>query len=513
MTVNAFKDVMHVGDAMKLVVKYDGASISNASKIRHAVTMVSELARSRGTAQTRRNNVIVVCSAIGNTTDSLIDLIATAKKRNKTDTKKRAESIAAAHKKIVHGVITDERARNALLSALDADFDELARLADGISHLGDLTQRSLDYMISFGERLSTKIFAHALATTGTVAEALTGSEVGILTDSNFGEARPLMDTTRLRVTKTLKPHLAKQTVPVIGGFAGADQHGYTTTLGRSGSDYTATIIAACIDADEVWMINDVGGLMSADPQIVKNAAPVSSISYVEAMEMSTFGARQMHPKTFEPLLATKVPMIIARIAETSSSSKTTRSSHSNYIDYKTATRVGASSAKTIKCASTLRHNALIDIRGGSMVGEPGTAARIFGTLADAQINIMMISQNPSESSITIVVKKADLDRAIHTLEINLLGGIIKHIESVPNVAIVALIGSGMKGAIGVASRALGAVSKKRTNILMITQGSSELNLAFVVKESDSKTAVLALHSEFALGRRSKSKQRKLNRAR
>lgn len=485
---------------MKLVVKYDGPALSSASKIRQAVTTVSELARSRSSTPTRHNDVIVVCSAIGNTTDSLIELIATAKKRNKTETKKRTQAIAEAHRKIARGVIVDENARSALLAVLDKDCDELGRLADGISQLGDLTHRSTDYMLSFGERLSTKIFAHGLATAGTVAEAFTGSEAGILTDSNFGEARPLIDTTRLRVTKTLKPYLNKGTVPVIGGFAGADQHGHTTTFGRGGSDYTATIIASCIDVDEVWMINDVGGLMSADPQIVKDATPLSSVSYVEAMEMSTFGSKQLHPKTFEPLLETNIPMIITRAANHSSKTRTTQMRH---IDSQTATKVSTQSVRTIKCASTLRHNALIDIRGGSMVGEPGTAAHIFGVLADAQINIMMISQNPSESSISIVVKKADLDRAIHTLEINLLGEIIKHIETVPNVAIVALIGSGMKGTIGVAARALGAVSKKRVNILMITQGSSELNLAFVVKESDSTTAVRALHSEFKLARGSK----------
>lgn len=483
---------------MRLIVKYDGASLSDAPKIRQAAAAVSELARSRGSKPARRNDVIVVCSAIGNTTDSLIDLVATAKKRNKAETKRRSEAITDAHKKIARSVISGENARSALLTALDEDCGELARLADGISQLGDLTHRSTDYMLSFGERLSTKIFAHCLAAAGTLAEPLTGNEAGILTDSNFGEARPLMDTTRLRVTKTLKAHLARGAVPVIGGFAGADQHGHITTLGRGGSDYTATIIASCMDADEVWMINDVGGLMSADPQIVKNAVPLPAISYVEAMEMSTFGARQLHPKTFEPLLTTNIPMTIASAPPRGGPTARPRHASSS-----TATRVCASSARTIKCASTLRHNALIDIRGGSMVGEPGTAAGIFSALADAQVNIMMISQNPSESSITIVVKKADLDRAVHALEFGLSDGMIKHIETVPNIAIVALIGSGMKGTVGVASRALGAVSKKRVNILMITQGSSELNLAFVVKEADSTAAVRALHSEFKLGATSK----------
>ena len=482
---------------MRLVVKYDGASLSDAQKIGRAAATVSEVSRSRLVRPARRNEVAVVCSAIGGTTDSLIDLVAAAKRRKKADARRRAEQIIEAHKKVARRVVSDERARAALLGELEADFGELARLVEGISQLGDITGRSADYILSFGERLSIKVFAHALASAGTVAEALTGAEAGILTDSNFGEARPLMDTTRLRVTKSLGPHLAGGAVPVIGGFTGADQHGHVTTLGRGGSDYTATIIASCIDAEEVWMLNETGGLMSADPQLVGGAAYVPSISYVEAMEMSTFGARQMHPKTFEPLLATNIPMIMARALP--GPPARARGVRARHIETDTATTVASSSARTIKCASTLRGNALIDIRGGSMVGEPGTAALIFGALARARVNIMMISQNPSESSITVVVSRADLDSAIHTLEFDLLGSAIKHVESVPNVAIVALIGSGMKGSIGVASRALGAVSKRRVNILMITQGSSELNLAFVVKESDSKTAVRALHSEFGLG--------------
>jgi aspartate kinase len=249
-------------------------------------------------------------------------------------------------------------------------------------------------------------------------------------------------------------------MPVIGGFAGADQHGNITTFGRGGSDYTATIIASSIKADEVWLMSDVDGLMTTDPKIVKNAKLIKEVSYIEAMEMALFGAKYIHPRALEPLVTKKM----------------------------------------VKCVSTIRHTGLIDVRGGSMVGAPGTAATIFSILAKEGINIMMISQSPSESSISIIVKKNDLDKAVNSLEMNLLGKIIKKVDVTVDVSIIALIGSGMRGIAGVASKVFTAVAKKGVNVIMIAQGSSELNLAFVVKDSDCNAAVQALHDEFELGR-------------
>jgi aspartate kinase len=352
--------------------------------------------------------------------------------------------------------------------------------------LGEVTPRSLDYLISFGERLSIGIVSYALQDLNAKSIDLTGKDVGIVTDSNFGSSKPLMDTTRLRVSAKLEPLLSKKTIPVIGGFAGADQHGHVTTFGRGGSDYTATIIASCIKADEVWLMSDVDGLMTADPKLVKDAKVIPEVSYVEAMEMALFGAKQIHPRSFEPLLTKKIPM---RIRSTFNIN--------NPGTLVTATP-DESTNKTVKCVSVIRHNGLIDMRGGSMVGAPGTAATIFSTLAKAGVNIMMISQSPSESSISIVVKKNDLDKAVNILEMNLLGKIIKKIDVTADVSIIALIGSGMRGTVGVASKVFGAAARKKVNVVMIAQGSSELNLAFVVKDSDCASAVQALHDEFGL---------------
>ncbi len=463
---------------MRLVLKYGGTSISSAKDIQAVTNYINSLSK--------HNEIVIVCSAISGTTDDLIEISQSIKKENKDKAEQLASKIINRHKQLAKQTIKKSTIRKKLLEKLDVDFRELVALIEGIVLLGEVTPRSMDYLISFGERLSIKLISFAINDIGKKSISLTGKEVGIVTDSNFGESKPLMDTTRLRVSKTIDSHFSKKIIPVIGGFTGADQHGHVTTFGRGGSDYTATIIGSCIKADEIWLMSDIDGLMTADPKIVKNAKLLKEVSYIEAIEMALFGAKQIHPRTFEPLLTKKIPMKIRNSFNVKNEGTLVTDSHS------------ISTKNTVKCVSSIRHNGLIDIRGGSMVGTPGTAAKIFATLAKSGINVMMISQNPSESSITIVVKNTDLDKAVNVLEMELLGKIIKKLEVTTDVAIIALIGLGMRGTVGVASKVFGAIEKNKVNVAMITQGSSELNLAFVVKDSDSNVAVQALHDAFEL---------------
>ncbi|MGY5148472.1 MAG: aspartate kinase [Candidatus Nitrosopumilus sp. bin_68KS] len=463
---------------MRLVIKYGGTSISASKDIQSIAKQINALSK--------KHQIVVVCSATSGTTDDLIEISESIKKENKSKAEQLASKITNRHKQLAKQSIKKSDLQKKLLRKLDEDFSELLALIDGMVLLGEVTSRSMDYLISFGERLSIKLISAAINDSGQKAIPLTGKEVGIITDSNFGESKPLMDTTRLRVSKTVDDLFSKKTVPVVGGFAGADQHGHVTTFGRGGSDYSATTIGSCIKADEIWLMSDVDGLMTADPKIVKNAKLLKEVSYIEAVEMAMFGAKQIHPRTFEPLLSKKIPMKIRNSFNVKNEGTLVTVSPS------------ASVKNTVKCVSNVQNNGLIDIRGGSMVGTPGTAAKIFETLAKSGINVMMISQNPSESSITIVVKNTDLDKAVSALEMELLGKIIKKLEITTNVAIIALIGSGMRGTVGVASRVFGAIENNKINVSMITQGSSELNLAFVVKNSDTNAAVRALHDAFEL---------------
>lgn len=464
---------------MRLVVKYGGTSISSPDDIRGIARHVGSL---RGD-----NELVLVCSATAGTTDDLIEIAELIRKADKPKADHIISRITQRHTELAGQTIGDGAAKEGLEARLGEDFAELAALIDGMVLIGEVTPRSMDYLISFGERLSAKLVSAAITDSGAKSVPLSGKEAGIMTDSNFGESRPLIDTTRLRVSKTIGGLLADGMIPVVGGFAGGDQHGHVTTFGRGGSDYTATIIGSCIKADEIWLMSNVDGLMTADPAIVKDAKLLRHVSYAEAVEMAMFGAKQIHPRTFEPLLAKKIPMRIRSSLDMKNEGTLVTDSPPESV------------RNTVKCVSHIRDNGLVDIGGGGMVGSPGTAGRIFDTLAKAGINVMMISQNPSESSITIVVKNADLDRAVSALEMGLLGKMIKKLEVTTDVAIIALIGSGMRGTVGVASRVFGAIERDKVNVSMITQGSSELNLAFVVKNADTETAVRALHGAFELG--------------
>ena len=465
---------------MKLVIKFGGTSISTANNIRTVAKYLNTISKN--------NQVITVCSALSGITDDLLQISRYIKNGNKENANKLATKLIKKHKQIAKETITKASHRKKLLEKLDKDLGEFEELLHGIILIGEVTPRTLDYLVSFGERLSINLVSFALTDVGKKSIPLTGKDVGIVTDSNFGEAKPLMDTTRIRVSKTIDSLFSKKTIPIVGGFTAADQHGNITTFGRGGSDYTATTIASCVKADEIWLMTDVDGLMTADPKIVKNAKVLKEVSYVEAIEMALFGAKQIHPRTFEPLLTKKIPMRIRNTFNT------------KHLGTFVTASPEAATKKTVKCVSAIRNNGLIDVRGGSMVGAPGTAAKIFSTLAKTGVNIMMISQSPSESSISIVVKKSDLDKAVNELEKNLLGKIIKKLEVTTNVSIVALIGSGMRGTVGVASRVFGAEAKNKVNVVMIAQGSSELNIAFVVNDSSCHSAVKALHDEFELAK-------------
>ena len=463
---------------MKIVVKFGGTSLATVKDIKNVAQIVSELSK--------QNQVVVVCSAIDGITDELIQISNEIKKEDKKDANRTLARISQKHKQFATHLVTNSKTQKSLLAKLESDLTELEELVHGLILLGEITPRSYDYLISFGERLSINLVSTALEEMKNKSLPLTGKEAGIITDSNFGESRPLMDTTRIRLSKIIQDHISKKTIPVIGGFSGADQHGNITTFGRGGSDYTATIIASCINSDEIWLMSDVDGMMTADPKFVKGAKLLKEVSYAEAVEMALFGAKQIHPRTFEPLLSKKIPMRI----------------RSTFDLKKNGTFVTASPSaptkKTVKCVSAIRNVGLIDLTGGITFAAPGTAAKIFSVLAKKDINVMMVSSNPSESSISIIVKKSELDMAVNELEMNLLGKVVKRIDTTPNVSIIAVIGSGMKGTVGIASKVFHAAQKRDVNVMMIAQGSSELNLAFVVKDNDCKSVLQSLHQEFKL---------------
>ncbi|MGD1835432.1 MAG: aspartate kinase [Nitrososphaeraceae archaeon] len=463
---------------MRIVMKFGGTlldSEKNLQNVTHIIKLYKEL---------DNIELIVIVSALNGITDKIIGLKTDIKNRNKNELIKNIQEIKEIHLNLINKVILNDKLKIELINIIQSVLNELSDILSGISILGDITPKTMDHLLSFGERLSAPIVAYALKDKGINASYLNGKEAGILTDSNFGEAKPLMDTTKLRVSHKIEPMLKENIVPIITGFIGIDQDFNITTIGRGGSDYTATIIASSINADEVWLWSDSDGLMSADKKIVDEAKVISKISFSEAIELSLFGTKYMHPRALEPVMDSK---ILVRIR------------NANDLDKKGTLimqNVPKQSDEIVKSITSIKNTALIDVSGGGLIGSPGTAAKIFEALAKNKVNIMMISQTPSESSITIVVKQQDLDNAITTLELKFLGKLIKRIDINDNVAVIAVVGSGMRGIKGVAARTFSSIAKKDINVIMIAQGSSELNLAFVIDQKNCNEAVRALHYEF-----------------
>lgn len=464
---------------MKLVMKFGGTSIGSSLRIKNAARIVQRYSEG--------NKVVVVASAIGETTDQLIKISDLAKKGDLRRARKLLSKIEVSHLKIARMVASRGETRE-LVSRLEQLNLELERTVEGIAHLRELTSRSRDYLLSFGERLSTPILAATLSTAGLKTKALTGAEAGITTDDNFGEARPLMETSYLQVHQRLDSLWSRKVIPVVTGFIAATVDGSITTLGRGGSDYTATMLAAALGADEIWIWTDVDGLMTADPRIVKDAALLPNISFGEALELSYFGAKMMHPRALQPAGEKKIPVRIKN------SSKPSRN----------GTLVSANEphngGKVVKAVSIIRDVGIVTVSGSGMMGAPGVAAKVFQTLGSNNINVMMISQGSSEATISCVVANREVDRAVRALQLALMGqGYVERIAEEKDACIIAVVGSGMKGTPGVAARIFTAVAKRKVNVRMVAQGSSEYNVSFVVSRRDGPEAVKALHDEFKLG--------------
>jgi aspartate kinase len=450
-----------------IVMKFGGTSMKDADTIRKSAEIAASTAPGRP--------VVAVVSAMDQVTELLLEL---------------GDAAAADNRAAVHNLLAQVRSKHETAArslggtapeAIHQMLDRLDRLVAGISAVGELTPRSKDAVVAFGEMLSTQLMAAAIGCRG-----FTGGQAGIVTDENFSKAAPLMDLSLFQLKQTLQPLLDKGERAVVSGFIAQTQHGVVTTLGRGGSDYTACIIGAALKADEVWIWSDVDGLMSADPRIVPGAKLLSEITFAEAIEMGQFGAKSMHPLALEPAAEHGIPV---RFRNTfNPASPGTRI---------TPAAPTGDDGHPVKSIPVLKNVAVLTVSGAAMIGRPGTASRVFEALADARINVMMISQSVSEAGISLVINKDQAERARSVLERTLMRtGVARAVNVVDNVAAIAAVGSGMAGHPGIAARLFGAIAKHQINVIAIAQGSSELSISLVVKADQASEAVKALHAEF-----------------
>jgi aspartate kinase len=462
-------------------MKFGGTSVRDAQAISNAIEIVKEYFR-------KGHKIVVVTSALSKVTDGLLAVSENAAEGNLDSVDTFVAEELELHSETAKGCIRNEEVLRKVIEELNENSGEMRGILRSIARLRELTPRSKDYLLSFGEKLSASILCGVAADLGLESEWMTGCDAGITTDENFGEATPLIDVTARRVKARLEPLLNAGKLPIVAGYGACSPHGIATTLGRGGSDYTATLIGAALEVDEVWIWKDVEGLMTADPKIEPDARVLTRISYAEAAEMAYFGAKAIHPRALQPLIERQIP---ARI----------RSSLD--LTNEGTLVAGDREVKTdgiVKAVTLVNKVALISVTGAGMAGLPGVAAKVFKVLGDANINILMISQSSSEAGISFVVPREKLQRAKNALELGLLGTqYVKNIVSEDDVCIVAAVGAGMKGTPGVAARVFKAVADKGVNVRMIAQGSSELNISFVVAEKDGSKAIQTIHQEFRLG--------------
>ena len=462
------------------VMKFGGTSVGDASCIQRVGQIVKEASR--------EGPIVAVVSAMSGVTNRLIE----AATRSEEGGQAQAHAIFAAlrqqHEAALATLISSQENRRRISARLDKILREGEELCKGTALLRELTPRTLDAISSLGERLAAPMVAGALSELGATSESVEATEL-IVTDSYHGGADPIMDRTRERCQARLRPLLDRGAIPVATGFIGATAEGVLTTLGRGGSDYSATILGAALDADEVIIWTDVDGVLTADPRLVPDARTIPEISYREASELAYFGAKVLHPKTLRAVAQAGIPVWI----------------RNSFVTEQAGTKItpkGRSNGGGVKALTAIRDIALITVGGPGIVGAPDVVGRTFSTTAQAHATILLISQSSSQNDICLIVAGSDAKRTVEALRKEFAQDVahekVEHITVDPSIAIVAVVGENMRGTPGVAGRLFSALGRENVNIIAIAQGSSESNISFVVSDKDMKTAVRAVHREFGL---------------
>lgn len=467
-----------------IVMKFGGSSVGNAQAMLTTARLIA------GALDTSR--VVAVVSAMGSlptkVTDLLIQAAQTAAEGDDQTHRAIAGRLTELHRDVILETLPDTPERDALLDEVADLIDMLGPLCHSIYVLGEVTPRALDTVSAMGERLSARIVATILRNQGVDAEAVEATEL-IVTDEQYGDASPLMEQTREKMRSRLLPVLKRDGVPVLTGFIGATERGIITTLGRGGSDFTATIAGACLDAVEIWIWSDVDGVLTTDPRLVKEARCVPRLSFDEMAELSYFGAKVLHTKAVAPAEERNIPLRLKN---------TFNPAHPGTL----VVRDSEQTSGTIKSVTLIKNLSLLTVAGRGMIGVPGIAAAVFTAVAHQGVNILMISQGSSEQSICFMISEGDAPRAKQALERELALELHRHtIERITiqdPVSIVAVVGAGMAGTPGVAARVFGALGKEEINVMAIAQGSSEYNISLVVRSEDGPAAVRAIHQELDL---------------
>lgn len=455
------------------VLKFGGSSVQNADCIRKIIAIIQNLPAEECLG--------VVVSAFAGVTDQLISLGHQALANNYADAFQRLKQ---QHVATVQNLLSGPRSAEAI-AHVGEKSQQLEDALKGIALIKELSKRSLDYIMSFGEYLSAYIISHALQESLPAAYFLDARPL-VKTDSNYNHARVDFCQTNRLIQAYMLQH---EGLPIITGFIGSSENDDTTTLGRGGSDYTAAIFAAALHASEVQIWTDVDGVMTADPRKVRQAFPLPCMSYKEALEMSHFGAKIIYPPTIAPVLKQQIPLVIKNTFNPEAPGTYISSEHQN----KSHVICGLTSIDQI---------AFLRVEGSGMAGVCGIAMRLFGTLAKKEISVVLISQGSSEHTICFAIAPQQSQTAKRALEeefaLEMQAGLIDPIVVEQNLSIIAAVGENMRKTPGIAGRLFNALGKNGINIIAIVQGSSEFNISIVLDQRNESKALNAIHEEFFL---------------
>lgn len=460
-----------------IVMKFGGTSLKNVEMFKKSAEIVLKEPREK----------IVVVSAPAGTTDCLVRMADDAKKGREAESFARLRSLKDFYANLFGNLFSPSSKKGrAMFKMLEIYFKDIKSMLESVCILRELTPRALDAIMSFGEIISVEIFAALARNLSKENDCSFVSHQRIKTNGNFGGAEIDFGATSKEL-EYLKKMLLIKNIPIVPGFVGVTKDGVCTTLGRNGSDYTAAVIANIFGAEELQIWKEVDGVMRADPKIIPEAKVIDNISYSEAMEMTYFGSKVLHPKSILPAIQKKIPIRV----------KNTYNPESQGTLISSESGVSKSGPKVITAISDL---ALVNVVGKGMLGVAGIAARVFGATAAAGANVMMISQASSEYSICFVIKQNEAKKAAEAVKKEFgqefHRGILEKVEVNPEMSIVAIVGDGMAGRMGVAAKFFTALSEAGVNIIAIAQGSSERNISVLIKSEGIQKAVRSVYNKF-----------------
>jgi aspartokinase/homoserine dehydrogenase 1 len=462
------------------VHKLGGASLADGPAFRRAIALLRE----------QPKPIVVVVSAIAGVTDALLEIARKAVQGDLASVAAATATLADRHASIAKVITHSVPRRARLLKAIRDSHAELDGLARGLSLVRDLTPRISDHIVARGERLSALIMAEGLRTAGVKARFVDATEV-VACNDELGSAAPDIQRTNRLARSRLRPMITAHVVPVVPGFIGITRAGHVATLGRGGTDLSATLIGGALGAVDITLWKDVPGLLTADPRVVVDGRVIPQLTSREAAEIAYYGAKVLHPRALVPLRGRRIPVRVRPFLDPAApgSEVSPRRAGKEY---------------PVKAVSAIRSQAMVTLSGNGMLGVPGVAARAFGAFQRAGISISLISQASSEHSICFTVPDDSALEAARVLEAafaeELRNGDVDSVELERQLATIAVVGDGMAGTPGIAARVFGALAAARINIIAIAQGSSELNISFVVREDDANVAVRQVHDAFQLNR-------------